>query len=133
MITPERQAFIKSVESAVAPLVNIMIAYESLDNESNDDTSFHYPLDLSFDEWVYSFLNWRDSLYKRWVAGINEYSPTVTVGDLKKIIAELPDTTQITVQKDDGWLNITECQLPDNESIFTIVFKTSDNFSTTQI
>lgn len=133
MATQEQKDFINSVENLITPLINLMVAYESIDDKSNYDTSFDYPFTGSFDEWFHEFLSWRDSLYKKWVAGITEYSPTITVGDIKRLISNLPDHTQITVQKDDGWLNITEAQIPDNESFFTIVFKTEDNFSTRQI
>lgn len=133
MTTPDQKRLLKAVDDLVHPLLNLLYSYERLDFYSNVQTSENYPFGLSYDGWIAEFFLWKETLYKRWVDGITEYSPTITIGELKNVIADLPDSTQITVKNKDWYLNITECHIPDNYGLFTLNLGTSDTFDTTQL
>ena len=129
----KQKDFYQSVDNLTAPLLNLLYDYEKLDSISNEETSINYPFRSSYDEWFLEFINWKNTLYDRWFSGVSHHSPTITVGELKNIIDDLPDSTQITVQSKDWWLNITECQKPDNDGMFTLNFTTSDTFNPSQL
>jgi len=135
MTTEKQKKFYQCVEDLTNPLSQLLKTYEELDFDSNLDTSEKYPFGISYDEWFEEFLTWKNNLYEKWICGITRYSPTITVGELKKVIADLPDSTQITVQDKGWWLNITQCQKPIDDSLytFTLNFSLSNTFDTRQI
>ena len=56
----------------------------------------------------------------------------LTVGELKEILANYSDDTQIVVAKEEWYLNISNVVLPDNESTLALTLETSDTFDPRQ-
>ena len=56
----------------------------------------------------------------------------LTVGELKKILADYSDDTQIVVANEEWYLNISNVVLPDNNGIYAITFETADTFDPRQ-
>ena len=56
----------------------------------------------------------------------------LTVGELRKILSDYSDDTQIVVAKDDWYSNISDVILPDGEGVYAITFETADTFDPRQ-
>jgi hypothetical protein len=137
---PEKQIlkeqFIEAITEAYKPLYNILLSYENLSGEDNGLTSENFPFGMSYDEWLFEYREWVETVNKRFFPDRFDYSPTITVGDLKAILNNLDDETQIVVenQTKDGWLNIHMLELPnEDEGMFTLTLRTKGNFKTRQL
>ena len=133
--TKAKEDFLQAIKDAYPSLSVILRAYENLTPEDNDETSAGFPFGMSYDEWLMEYRDWAEEVHKRFFPDRFEYWPTLCVGDLKNIIRDLPDETQIVVAKrgQPGWLNINMIQYPnEDEGMFTLTLHTKDNFDTTQ-
>ena len=133
--TEEQMAFINAIVDIYPKLYTALLAWENLTEEDNGLTSEKNPFGMSFDEWMAEYLCWVGHMRKVFSSRFISYSPTLTVGDLKKIIESINDDTQIVVadQKEDWWLNIAQVEIPDEEDgMFTLTFHTKNTFDTRQ-
>lgn len=126
-----RDNFIKTLHIVRKELFNLVLAYESLNDEDNEQTAKDYPFVGSYDEWFYEFCHWVENLEKEW--SMIGFEPTITVGDLKKILNNLHDSRQIVLGTKDWYTNIQRVQLPDDESTFTLTLITGSEFDTCQL
>lgn len=130
-----KQKFIDAAVETRKHLFNILLAYDDLSGEDNQKTAECYPFNGSFDEWLCEYDNWVDSLKEQFFPENKAFNPTITVKELKAIISDLDDHTQIVVrdEKDEWWLNIKTLELPDEDNgMFTLTFHTNDDFETIQ-
>lgn len=61
---------------------------------------------------------------------LKEGQPTLTVGDLRRLLAEQPEDRPVIVGSDQWYLNATALTLDDEQT--AIVIETRDDFSTRQ-
>lgn len=57
----------------------------------------------------------------------------LTVAQLKKMIANLPDETQVIIGTGDDWFNVEAVEIPDFEEHFFFNLMTADTFDSRQI
>ena len=128
-----RKQFIDAANNLWKPLIDLRIAWENLSHNDNGETSVNCPFPISFDEWVADYFDWLAELIEKFDPKIKDFSPTVTVKDLKQILSVLDDNTQIVISdKENGWwTNIKEVELP-SDGIFTLVFHPTNDFEATQ-
>lgn len=130
-----RKEFIKAAGSLWEPIMNLTHAWEKLEHKDNDETGHDYPFNGSFDEWIYEYAKWFDHISEKFSIQTEDFSPTITVKQLKEILGLVDDDTQVVVSDKarDWWLNIDEVQLPDEDNgCFTLTFHTKDDFDTRQ-
>lgn len=130
-----RKEFIKAAGSLWEPIMNLTHAWEKLEHEDNNETGEKYPFNGSFDEWIYEYATWFDHIAEKFSIQTEDFNPTITVKELKEILALVNDDIQIVVRDEakDWWLNIDEVQLPDEDNgSFTLTFHTKNNFDTRQ-
>lgn len=130
-----RKEFIKAAGSLWGPIMNLTHAWEKLEHEDNNETGEKYPFNGSFDEWIYEYATWFDHIAEKFSIQTEDFNPTITVKQLKEILALVDDDIQIVVRDEakDWWLNIDEVQLPDEDNgSFTLTFHTKNNFDTRQ-
>lgn len=130
-----RKEFIDAAGSLWTPLMKLTMAWEQLSAEDNGETSVNYPFTGSFDEWIYEYANWMNNLIEKFLLQTNNFQPTITVKQLKAILNQIDDDTQIVVSNQDKswWLNITEVEMPnEDDGMFTLTLHTKDNFDTRQ-
>jgi hypothetical protein len=57
----------------------------------------------------------------------------LTVGEFRKLLAKLPDDTQMVIANDGGWYdNIGEVQLPNGEEYCALTFSKGESFDSRQ-
>jgi hypothetical protein len=130
-----RKNFIEAATKLIQPSLDLLLAWEKLNHEDNGETSVDNPFQMSFDEFFADYTNWVYALEEKFLTKIDNFEPTLTVGELKKVLSTLSDDTQIVVddEKNDWWLNIGSLDLPDeDEGMFTLTIHTSDNFDPRQ-
>lgn len=135
-LTNARKNFIDKTMEAKKSLLDILIAYDDLTQEDNEKTAENYPFGGSFDEWLAEYDNWIDTLINQFFPTEKTYFPTITIRELKELLNQLNDDTQIVVsdEKNGWWLNIHKVEFPnEDEGMFTLTFHTKDNFCGTQI
>lgn len=134
-IEESRKNFLDKAKIARESLYHLLIAYEYLDYEDNGSTAEKYPFDGSFDEWICEYDTWIETLENNWFIENKKYYPTLTVGDLKKVLEKIEDdTTHVVIRddKNDWWLNIESLEIPRGEELFTLTFYPKDNFDNRQ-
>lgn len=127
-----RENFIQQIDKCWSEMYKLLLRWEELEEDDHDDIAEDYPLQESYDEWLCEFAKWIDTIKEKFT---NEFKPTLTVAQLKKIIEKLDDHTQIVIAKPDNdwWLNIHALEMPDEEKgTLALVLYTKDNFSTIQ-
>jgi hypothetical protein len=130
-----KENFIERAVEARSALYKILLAYDFISDKDNENTSENYPFVGSFDEWICEYDLWIETLTKNFFPETKEYKPTITVGELKAILENIEDSTQIVVSDEvnSWWLNIESLEIPDEEEqVFTVVFHTKDNFDNRQ-
>jgi hypothetical protein len=130
-----RKQFIEAAGALWEPIMKLTHAWEKLTTEDNGTTAEKYPFNGSFDDWAYQYAGWFDHIAEKFVIQTEDFSPTITVKELKAILNTISEDTQVVVRddKNDWWLNITEVELPDEDNgCFTITFNTQNNFDTRQ-
>lgn len=134
-MTPERSEFIENLENAYSSFAKILFSWEKLSNGDSQLICDGYPFAGSFDEWLAEYREWMEKVQNLFEKRTMEFSPTISVGDLKKILESFDDDIQIVVydEKKYWWNNITSVELPDGETMYTITFHTSGEFDTRQI
>lgn len=136
MTTEEsRKNFLDKAKIARESLYHLLIAYEYINDEDNVSTAEKYPFVHSFDEWICEYDIWIETLENNWFIENKKYYPTLTVGDLKKVLEKIEDdTTQVVIRddKNDWWLNIVSLEIPKGEELFTLTFYPKDNFDNRQ-
>ena len=68
---------------------------------------------------------------------VAQAEPTLTVGKLKNILADLPDDTQITIALNEcdplsEYANINQVEIPDFEESFSLILHAVDTFDARQ-
>lgn len=130
-----RKEFLDQLFKIGEEFYKLLLIWEKLDSEENGMTSELIPFNESFDEFYHNWYGWARHLVEKMDIKTDDFSPTTTVGDLKKIIEVLDDDVQLVIAKpdEDGWwLNIDEVELPDNEGMFTLTLHTKNNFDPRQ-
>ena len=127
-----RQEFIKAAKEVCKPIYELLSVWEELSHEDNGKTS-DCPFDKSFDEFCADYTDWVWKMDEKFSPKIDKFEPTITVKDMKQILAVLEDDVQIVIsdQKNDWWINIKEVELP-SEGVFTLVFHPTDDFDNRQ-
>lgn len=130
----ERKEFMKNVKAMLDPMYQLLLSWEKLSSKDNDETSVNVPFSQSFDEFYAEYVNWAWNLNEKFLPKTETFYPTITVGDMKKILAVLDDDVQIVISKDEEswWLNINSVELPDGDGMFTLTLHPKDNFDTRQ-
>jgi hypothetical protein len=130
-----KQKFIDRAEEARQSLFKILLAYDDITDRDNEDTSENYPFTGSFDEWIFEYDLWVETLKEKFFPESKTYSPTITVKDLKAILSGMDDDIQIVIrdEKADWWLNIESLELPDEDNgNLALTFNPKDNFDNRQ-
>lgn len=128
-----RIEFIEAAKALWEPFLKLSMTWEELSMEDNNETADECPFDMSFDEWIHKYLEWVTLLIEKFEPKVEQFKPTVTVKDMKQILAVLEDDVQIVIsdKKNEWWLNIKEVELP-SEGIFTLVMHPTNDFDTRQ-
>lgn len=131
----EVESFIEQIERVGVELSKLYRCWEILSSEDSDTASIKYPFQKDLLELIADYWNWYHEIKSIFTRRVRSFSPTVTVAELRSILAELDSDVQIVVEKADGydWLNIREVEIPDGQSMFTLTFHTSDDFRVTQL
>jgi hypothetical protein len=133
-LTEKQTEFIKSANTLTRSLYDLLIKWQDLETKDENLACEDYPFNESLDEVWARTSNWNEDLIERFQKS-NEFSPTITVKDLKKVLELISEDIQVVVRddKNDWWLNITEVELPDEDNgCFTMTFHTQNNFDTRQ-
>jgi hypothetical protein len=118
-IDPFVEDLVLSFEKAYGNLMKALIAWEVAPREFVEKLDDHkaYPFTSSFDEVVYDIGAWVLELqqilndhYKK------QFNPTMTVGDLRKIIEGMDDNIQVVIGTNDWYSNIPTYNYPDGDS-----------------
>lgn len=130
----ERKVFMKNVKAMLEPMYELLLSWEQLSSNDNDETSVDIPFSQSFDEFYAEYVNWAWNLNQKFLPKTEIFYPTMTVGDMKKILEVLDDSVQIVIdnEKESWWLNIYKVELPDGDGMFTLTLHPKDNFDTRQ-
>lgn len=57
----------------------------------------------------------------------------LTVGELRRILSAVDDSTQVTIATDGWWLNVESVEIPTGDNSPTVIFYTADTFDPRQI
>lgn len=116
-------------------LEDLLNEWQSNPARFNDEFSEHYPFDHSLDEVVAETYEWLESIIKAMDIRNKTYKPTITVGELKNILNQMPNDLQVTIydEKEAAWLNIESVSFPDEQSFATLVLNAQHTFSIFQI
>jgi len=128
-----RRNFIDTAEMAKPFLWKILDAYENLSHEENDQTSKNYPFGSSFDEWLFEYARWISELEETWFPQPKSFKPTLTVGELKKILDGYSDDRQIVLAKDGWYQNIEALEFPDDYQTWTLTLHLGSEFDSFQL
>lgn len=127
-------SFYKKAQKSIAALNDLVNHWESNPGKYNDNFTEGYPFGNSLDEVVAQGFEWLANIIKRMDIQNKKYEPTITVGEFKKVLNQLPDDYQITVYNNNlGWLNITSVDFPDDEKLVTVVLNANNQFSIFQV
>jgi len=128
-----RENFINSVNNVIKPMHDMLLAWEKLDHSDNFDTVKYNPFRTSFDEWFAEYIEWANQMEKIFNTRIFKFSPTVTVGELKKILENVDDDRQIVIGTKDWYTNIAEVHLANDYETFTVTLSPGSEFDTCQL
>lgn len=128
-----KRNFIDTANIAKTYLWKILDAYEELSHEENEQTSKDYPFGSSFDEWLFEYAHWIDQLEEEWFPKPIAFQPTLTVGDLKKILNGYSDDRQVVLAKDGWYQNIGALEFPDDYQTWTLTLHLGSDFDAFQI
>ena len=131
----KRKQFIEAAKALWMPFVKLSTAWHGLSFEDNIETSKGYPFAGDFDEWMFSYAEWINTLDEKFSIKVEGFEPTIMVKDLKAILNKLDDDIQIVIrdEKNDWWLNIESLELPDeDDGSYTLTFNPKDNFDNRQ-
>lgn len=134
-LSGEVQSFIEQVEKVGIELSKLYRCWEVLSNEDSDLASEKYPFEASLEDVLANYWEWNYALKSNFTRRVKSFSPTITVAELRSLLAQLDSDVQIVVEKSNGydWLNIREVEIPDGESMFTLTLHTADDFRVTQL
>jgi hypothetical protein len=131
----KRKEFIDQSRKVYSSMYQLLLIWEKLSSDDNMTTSIDNPFKESFDEFIHSYIGWLSKLETNFAKSDFNFSPTLTVGELKKILSTVNDDTQIVVddEKNSWWLNIKTLELPDeDDGMFTLTFHTANDFDNRQ-
>lgn len=128
-----RENFIKSVNNVIKPMHDMLLAWEKLDHSDNSDTVNYNPFRTSFDEWFAEYIEWASQMEKIFNGRTFKFSPTVTAGELKKILENVDDSCQVVIGTRDWYTNIAEINLPNNYETYTVTMYLGTEFDTCQL
>lgn len=130
---PEQKEFLEEIQQGYRQMYKILMKWEKLSTKDSDAISDGYPFQHSFDEWIWEYNSWVEKVRNKF--NYHLFSPTITVGQMKEILKEYEDDVQIVVADTDNawWFNITEVEIPDDDTMFTLTLHTENNFSITQL
>jgi len=134
-LSGEVQSFIEQVEKVGIELSKLYRCWEVLSSEDSDLASEKYPFEASLEDVIANYWEWNYALKSNFTRRVKSFSPTITVAELRRLLAQLDSDVQIVVEKSNGydWLNIREVEIPDGESMFTLTLHTADDFRVTQL
>jgi hypothetical protein len=135
IVDPAISRMVNSFEEAYDNLMNALISWELTPRDFSIKLDDHenYPFEQSFDEVVYSVGQWVLSLRELVKGHYSSYSPTMKVKDLKRVISNLDDNTQIVIGNPDGWYNnIESYEFPDGENYIALTFNMGESCNTRQ-
>ena len=124
--------YLRARDSIVA-LQELLNHWDRNPQKYNDTFSKDYPFGSSLDEVITQGYSWLAEIIKAMDIQNETYEPTMTVGDLKKVLKQLPDDLQITVGYDKGWLNIESVSFPNEADLVTLVLNAKNTFSVFQV
>lgn len=135
-IDPVINDVVLNFEKAYSHLYSACVAWELSPNDFSVKLNRcqKYPFQGSLDEVVYSIgeyiLELKEALeqYKT-----QKFEPTMTVGDLRKIISGMDDGIQIVLGNSNGWFNnIDSYEYPDGENYVALTLNIGDESNTRQ-
>lgn len=131
----QQKEFLDNLNISYHYMYKVLLSWEGLSENDSDAIVDNYPFKESFDEWLASYAIWIETVDRIFKNRIHKFDSPLTVGQLKEIIKDYDDNTQIVTSSNNGfwWKNINIIELPDDESMFTITLHTKDNFDTTQL
>lgn len=131
----EVELFLEQIEIVGLNLSKLYDAWQNLNSQDSDTVSNKYPFQKDLLELIADYWNWYHETKSTLTRRVKSFSPTITVAELRGILAELDSDIQVVVEKANGydWLNIREVEIPDGESMFTLTFHTADDFTVTQL
>ena len=134
-LSGEVQSLFEQVERVGVELSKLLHCWEKLSNEDSDLASEKYPFEGSLEDVLANYWEWNYALKSNFTRRVKSFSPTITVAELRSLLAQLDSDVQIVVEKSNGydWLNIREVEIPDGESMFTLTLHTADDFRVTQL
>lgn len=127
-----RKNFTNQLDRCWSEMYKLLLFWEELEEDDHDGISDGYPFIESYDEWLFLFSDWIEKVKLNFA---NRFHPTLSVGQLKRIINNLDDSTQIVISKPNhvGWLNIEALEVPNEDhGIMAMVIHPKDNFSEIQ-
>lgn len=128
-----REDFVISAKNLIPLFNDLLISWERLNTKDNIATSEDNMFNQSFDEWFAEYVEWVSRLQKSFDKRTITFEPTVTVGELKTILADFEDDRQIVIASNHWYTNIDSIQLPDDYETYTITFHLGSEFDTWQI
>lgn len=124
-------SFEKTYGSLVTALINWEVVPKDFEKKINGNPN--YPFQESLDEVVASVGQWVLELKKVVDDYYKCFDPTMTVGDLRKIIKDMDDSIQIVIGNPDGWYNnIESYEYPDGENYVALTLNMGDECHTRQ-
>lgn len=125
-----RRNFIAQLDKVYSELYKLSIDWEDLEPKDAEAICDKYPLQDSFDDWVYEFGAWVDSVKIKFNSA--DFNPTATVGELKRFLSRYTDDVQIVIQMPTHDVNIAHAY--ETEGDTTIVnLVPGSSFDTRQI
>lgn len=109
-----RRNFISQLDKAYTELYKLSIDWEDLDPKDAEAVCDKYPLQDSFDDWVYEFGVWVNSVKTKFNS--TEFNPTATVGELKRFLSRFTDDVQIVIQMPNYDVNISNAYETENDT-----------------
>lgn len=133
-LSEQQSNFIKSANNVTKSLYDLLIKWQELDANDEELACEEYPFDESLDDMWANVSHWEEQLLNKFKK-TNDFHPTITVGDMKKILENADDEDQIVIwdERQQWWLNIASVEFPNKEDTYTIILNPKDNFDTRQI
>lgn len=130
----EQTEFIKSANKLTNAFHDLLIKWHTLDSKDDQLACIDYPFGESLEDVWATVSEWNENIIKNFKES-NNFSPTITVGQMKKVLDGLDDDEQIVIWDEQKmwWLNIGSVDIPDQENLFTLVLYPKDTFDTRQI
>lgn len=133
-LSKQQSDFIEKANNVTRSIYELLIKWQELGEQDENLVCENYPFTESLDEVWATVSDWNENLIYNFQKA-SKFSPTINVGQMKKILDGLDDEEQIVIwdERKLWWLNIESVEVPDQESLFTLVLYPKDTFDTRQI